>query len=312
VSVGAAALALRNSPRRIDRRLPISGSITLRQMADTDVPFADRIRDLAGWNQSLQDWKRLLRHDPHGCFVAEWNGRPAGTATTTSYSKELAWIGMVLVDSDMRRRGIGKALLMQCIEHLRQSGVNCIKLDATPLGKQVYDPLGFVSEWSLSRWQTTELSVCPERIETASDPGSRPLDSRDIGCVADLDAAAFGVARNRMLSILATQSATHVRRDAAGRIVGYGMLRPGARAYYLGPIVAEDESSGIVLADNLLGSIPARPLYWDIPDTNQAAIRVARRYGLHRQRTLTRMYLGENTRPGTRSAQWAIAAPEIG
>ncbi len=281
-------------------------------MADTDVPFADRIRDLAGWNQSLQDWKRLLRHDPHGCFVAEWNGRPAGTATTTSYSKELAWIGMVLVDPDVRRRGIGTALLMRCIEHLRQSGVNCIKLDATPLGKQVYDPLGFVSEWSLSRWQTTELSVCPERIETASDPGSRPLDSRDIGCVADLDAAAFGVARNRMLSILATQSATHVRRDAAGRIVGYGMLRPGARAYYLGPIVAEDESSGIVLADNLLGSIPDRPLYWDIPDTNQAAIRVARRYGLHRQRTLTRMYLGENTRPGTRSAQWAIAAPEIG
>ena len=281
-------------------------------MADTDVPFADRIRDLAGWNQRLQDWKRLLRHDPHGCFVAEWNGRPAGTATTTSYSKELAWIGMVLVDSDMRRRGIGKALLMQCIEHLRQSGVNCIKLDATPLGKQVYDPLGFVSEWSLSRWQTTELSVCPERIETASDPGSRPLDSRDIGCVADLDAAAFGVARNRMLSILATQSATRVRRDAAGRIVGYGMLRPGARAYYLGPIVAEDESSGIALADTLLGSIPARPLYWDIPDMNQAAMRVARRYGLHRQRTLTRMYLGENTRPGTRSAQWAIAAPEIG
>ena len=281
-------------------------------MADTDVPFADRIRDLAGWNQSLQDWKRLLRHDPHGCFVAEWNGRPAGTATTTSYSKELAWIGMVLVDPDVRRRGIGTALLMRCIEHLRQSGVNCIKLDATPLGKHVYDPLGFVSEWSLSRWQTTELSICPERIETASDPGSRPLDSRDIGCVADLDAAAFGVARNRMLSILATQSATHVRRDAAGRIVGYGMLRPGARAYYLGPIVAEDESSGIVLADNLLGSIPDRPLYWDIPDTNQAAIRVARRYGLHRQRTLTRMYLGENTRPGTRSAQWAIAAPEIG
>ena len=281
-------------------------------MADTDVPFADRIRDLAGWNQSLQDWKRLLRHDPHGCFVAEWNGRPAGTATTTSYSKELAWIGMVLVDPDVRRRGIGTALLMRCIEHLRQSGVNCIKLDATPLGKHVYDPLGFVSEWSLSRWQTTELSICPERIETAADPGSRPPDSRDIGCVADLDAAAFGVARNRMLSILATQSATHIRRDAAGRIVGYGMLRPGAPAYYLGPIVAEDESSGIVLADNLLGSIPARPLYWDIPDTNQAAIRVARRYGLHRQRTLTRMYLGENTRPGTRSAQWAIAAPEIG
>ena len=281
-------------------------------MTDTDVPFADRVRDMAGWNQSLQDWRRVLRHDPHGCFVAEWNGRPAGTATTTIHSKDLAWIGMVLVDPDLRRRGIGTALLMRCIEHLRRSGVGCIKLDATPLGRQVYGPLGFVAEWSLSRWETAELAPCPARIDTASDPGPRPLDSGDICCVADLDASAFGVARNRMLSMLAAQSQTRVRRDGAGRIEGYGMLRPGQRAHYLGPMVAEDESSGIALADDLLGGIPGQPLYWDIPDANQAAIRVACRYGMQRQRTLTRMYLGENTRPGRPEAQWAIAAPEIG
>ena len=297
---------------RIDRGMPISGSITLRQMAETDVTFADRLRDLAGWNQTLQDWKRLLRHDPQGCFVAEWSGRPAGTATTTTYSKDLAWIGMVLVDPDMRRRGIGTALLMQCIDHLQRSGVACIKLDATPLGKQVYDALGFVPEWSLSRWQTPGLSACPERIETASDPSPRPLDRSGIGCLADFDAAAFGVARDRMLSMLAAQSGTRVRRDGDGHVAGYGMLRCGQRAKYLGPVVAADESSGIALADNLLGSIQGRPLYWDIPDTNYAAIRVARRYGMHRQRTLTRMYLGENARPGSPSAQWAIAAPEIG
>ena len=281
-------------------------------MADTDVPFADRIRAVAGWNQSLQDWQRLLRHDPHGCFVAEWNGHLAGTATTTTYSKDLAWIGMVLVDPDVRRRGIGTALLVRCIEHLRQSGVGCIKLDATPLGTHVYGPLGFVSEWSLSRWQTTELAAHPARIDAASAPGTRPLDSSDVACVADLDASAFGVARNRMLSMLAAQSQTRVRRDGAGRIVGYGMLRPGQRAHYLGPMVAEDESSGIALADDLLGGIPGQPLYWDIPDANQAAIRVARRHGMQRQRTLARMYLGENTRPGRPAAQWAIAAPEIG
>ena len=281
-------------------------------MADTDVPFADRIRDLAGWNQSLEDWKRLLRHAPHGCFVAEWNGRPAGTATTTIHSKDLAWIGMVLVDPDLRRRGIGTALLMRCIEHLRRSGVGCIKLDATPLGRQVYGPLGFVAEWSLSRWQTTELAAHPARIDAASAPGTRPLDSIDVGCVADLDASVFGVARNRMLTMLATQSATRVRTDGAGRMIGYGMLRRGQRAHYLGPMVAEDDSSGIALADDLLGGIPGQPLYWDIPDANQAAIRVARRYGMDRQRTLTRMYLGENTRLGRPAAQWAIAAPEIG
>ena len=280
-------------------------------MADTDVPFADRVRDSAGWNQSLQDWQRLLQHDSQGCFVAEWNGRRAGTATTTIYSKDLAWIGMVLVDPAMRRRGIGTALLMHCIEHLRRSGVGCIKLDATPMGRQVYDPLGFVAEWSLSRWETAELAAVPARGASAA-PNPRPLDSGDIGCVADLDASAFGVARNRMLSMLAAQSRARVLKNGAGRTIGYGMLRPGQRAHYLGPMAAEDESSGIALADDLLGGVQGQSLYWDIPDANQAAIGVARRYGMQRQRSLTRMYLGENTPPGRPAALWAIAGPEIG
>ncbi len=281
-------------------------------MADTDLPFADRVRGSAGWNQSLQDWRRLLQHDPGGCFVAEWNGRPAGTATTTIYSQDLAWIGMVLVDPAMRRRGIGTALLARCIEHLRRSGVGCIKLDATPMGRQVYDQLGFVAEWSLSRWETAKLASCPPRSGASAAPTPGPLDPGGIGCVEDLDASAFGAGRNRMLSMLAEQSRARVLADGAGRTVGYGMLRPGRRAHYLGPMVAEDESSGIALADDLLGGIPGHPLYWDIPDANRAAIGVARGRGMHRQRSLTRMYLGENTRPGRPASLWAIAAPEIG
>ena len=221
-------------------------------------------------------------------------------------------MGMVLVDPDVRRQGIGTALLARCIEHLRQSGVRCIKLDATPLGRQVYETLGFVAEWNLARWETAELPTRRDRFETAADRGPRRLDSGGIGRVADLDAAAFGVARGRMLSMLAAQSHTHVRTDGAGQVTGYGMLRPGRRASYLGPIVAADESAGTAIADRLLGGSPGRPVYWDIPEANRAAVRVARRYGMSRQRTLTRMYLGRNARPGSPSAQWAIAAPEIG
>ena len=292
--------------------MPISGSITLRQMAYTDLPFADRVRGSAGWNQSLQDWRRLLRHDPRGCFVAEWNGRPAGTATATIYSQDLAWIGMVLVDPAMRRRGIGTALLAHCIEHLQRSGVGCIKLDATPMGRQVYDRLGFVAEWSLSRWETAELAAFPARSGASAAPNPRPLDPGGIRCLADLDASAFGAGRQRMLSMLAAQSRARVLADGAGRTVGYGMLRPGRRAHYLGPMVAEDESCGMALADDLLGGIPGHPLYWDIPDANRAAIGVARRHGMHRQRRLTRMYLGENTMPGRPASLWGIAGPEIG
>src|SRR5215510_8173248 len=118
-------------------------SLHVRCLTQADLPFADSVRATAGWNQTRRDWERFLALEPNGCFLAEWNGAPAGTATTTVYGTELAWIGMVLVHPDYRRRGIGRALLEHCIEHLREREVRCIKLDATPAGKKVYDGLGF-------------------------------------------------------------------------------------------------------------------------------------------------------------------------
>ena len=94
-------------------------SIRLRTMHDEDLVFANEVRDIAGWNQTMTDWRRFMALEPKGCFIAEWNGEPAGTATTTCYGKDLAWIGMVLVHPDFRRRGLGNALLDHCITYLR-------------------------------------------------------------------------------------------------------------------------------------------------------------------------------------------------
>src|SRR5437870_2531869 len=73
-------------------------NVQFRLMTAADLDFADSLRALAGWNQTRNDWRRLLTHEPRGCFIAEWDGSPAGTSTTTCYGTDLAWIGMVLVD----------------------------------------------------------------------------------------------------------------------------------------------------------------------------------------------------------------------
>ena len=133
-------------------------------MTRADIPAGMRLKEIAGWNQTSEDWERFLEAEPEGCFVAEWNGQVAGTVATIIYEHRFAWIGMVLVDPEVRGKGIGTALLLKAIDYLDARRVPCMKLDATPQGKPIYARLGFRIEFeierhSLTREASAELSV---------------------------------------------------------------------------------------------------------------------------------------------------------
>jgi len=284
-------------------------SLRIRQLAHADLPFADRVRDLAGWNQTRDDWERFLAMEPDGCFLAEWEGEQAGTATTTRYGTTLAWVGMVLVHPSYRRRGIGSALLEQCLDHLWRCGVRCVKLDATPLGQTMYDRLGFQTEWIFARWsgRATGLRANPSGV------GLRPWCSTDLSESEVLDAAVFGASRRRLLGALAAQSsAALVLESPAGSTAGFGLLRAGSRALYLGPVVATSEQAGLGLVEALLARSEGQTVFWDIPDPNTAAVSWAERHGFTVQRRLTRMHLGNSLAPSDPRRQFALSGPETG
>jgi len=75
--------------------------IHVREFTTNDLAFGMRLKTAAGWNQMEADWKRAFELEPHGCFVAEYEGRPAGTTTTCVFG-DVAWIAMVLVDEALR------------------------------------------------------------------------------------------------------------------------------------------------------------------------------------------------------------------
>jgi len=66
------------------------------------------------------------------------------------------------------------------------------------------------------------------------------------------------------------------------------------------------------LARCLLSGHDDRPVYWDIPDLNEPASRLARQLGFTPLRPLTRMYLDTNLVPSDPLGQWAIADPATG
>src|SRR6185295_9602070 len=112
--------------------------IEIRLLFEADIRAAMRLKEAAGWNQTEEDWRRLLALEPNGCFAAVKDGRLVGTTTTTTYSSDLGWIGMVLVDPHERRQGIATTLMNFALDYLNLKQAT-VKLDATAQGKPVYE-----------------------------------------------------------------------------------------------------------------------------------------------------------------------------
>src|SRR5919204_6233556 len=105
-------------------------SVSMRRMRRDDIAAADRLRALAGWNQTQEDWARLLDWEPDGCFVAEQDATIVGSATSTTFGRDLAWVGMMLVDPERRRQGIARCLLSRVLDWLESDRrVRSVALD---------------------------------------------------------------------------------------------------------------------------------------------------------------------------------------
>ncbi len=125
-------------------------------LRESDLPRAAALSALIGWNQTVADWALFLRHGAVVRAPLDGDGDAAAalaaTAATLLYAPtdaagdaaappELAWIAMVLVRPDCRRRGLATALMRWAVESLVR--MRCVTLDATPAGRAVYRRLGF-------------------------------------------------------------------------------------------------------------------------------------------------------------------------
>lgn len=281
----------------------------IRLLGGPDVAGAMRLKEAAGWNQTEEDWCRLLRLGPRGCLAGSVGGRLVATTTTTSYGRALAWVGMVLVDPEFRRRGIATALVRAALDSLAAEGVEAVKLDATPEGASVYEGLGFEAELLVERWARTPHAPSAESVPTA---GSAP--TRLDGQVFEFDRLAFGVDRTELLKALAVDACAgpSLRVGGGGRLLGYALARRGSRAAYVGPVVAEEAETAAWLLDDLLGRLDAGPVYVDLNTTFEGGARELAARGFVKQRELVRMRRGKRTSAGTSRSVFAIAGPEVG
>ena len=279
-------------------------AINIRLLFESDIPAAMQLKEAAGWNQTEEDWRRLLMLDPNGCFAAVKDGRLVGTTTTTTYGNDLAWIGMVLVDPQEQRQGIATKLMNVALDYLNGK-VATVKLDATAQGKPVYEKFGFQVESLVERWSGTTKARDAETPKALGHDAVRDLLA--------LDRVAFNADRSKLIEKLTRDACVPpvLLRAADGTLSGYALARRGTNADYVGPVVAKAPQHIDSLLDQVLSQLPGRRVYIDFSTECGASTSVLSDRGFVKERDLIRMSTGARTEK-TSPFVIAIAGPEIG
>jgi ribosomal protein S18 acetylase RimI-like enzyme len=261
----------------------------IRALTFEDLGEAQRLSTTAGWNQQADDWRMLLRLAPAGAFAALIDARLVGTAIGIDYGG-FAWIAMMLVDPAYRGRGLGRRLLEAAMgsvpPNLR------IRLDATPLGRPLYQRYGFEDEATLSRHVSDGSNRGGASVSEAFD-GSRdvrPLTPSDLEIVIEQDSQVFGGMRGAVLDWAfhrAPRYAYVVRGDNG--LMQYCLGRQGRLLDQIGPVVAGHEDMANALVKAALAAAGDRPVAVDAFDSQPAFSAALRSLGFVVERPLIRM-----------------------
>lgn len=218
---------------------------TVRRLALVDAEEALTLSTTAGWNQRPDDWRMLLRIAPQGSFAAIADGHIVGTAIGIDYGG-FGWIAMMLVDPAFRGRGLGARLLEAAIEALPPA--KPVRLDATPLGRPLYQRYGFEDESLLTR-HVREPAARPTLADRGGSTTQAPraLDASRLADCAGLDRQVFGGDRRAVLEWM--QELGPQLGFVAGdpEIAGYALGRNGRLFDQVGPVVAGDDETAKAL-----------------------------------------------------------------
>jgi GNAT superfamily N-acetyltransferase len=286
-----------------------------------DLPQAQALSAAACWNQNESDWRTMLEIG-HGWGVRAVDAagvlRLAASTVVVPYPGGFAWLSMVLVLPEFRRRGFASALLRQAIGHLDARGTMPV-LDATPAGHAVYVLAGFTDTWGFRRYRREPVAQPRPVAQPQADAGAggraRPLRDDDWPRIAALDRPAFGADRLALLRTLAVRapgSAWVLERS--GRIEAFVLGRDGREASQVGPLLAADADDARLLLDCALADVEGA-VYVDLTDRHRAVAPWLEQRGFRFQRPFTRMVRSPRhpgSAPGDPATIVLVAGPELG
>lgn len=279
-------------------------AMDLRLLNRSDLAAVTAFRDMAGWNQSLQDWERFLKLNPPGCFACEIGGTVVGVVTTVVYGGGAGCIGVLFVSPLHRRQGFGKTLFQSALDHLAGRGVEDVRLITPASGKAMFEKFGFVADFEIDRYVLHR--------EAPPSPVWGRTSLPDIDKILRADREVFGTERDELLhSLHADAPDFTLASELEGEVIGYALGRGGSSADQMGPWVAWDAPTARELLEEFLKRSGRDTIVVDCPRGNEMARDLLLSKGFRISKPAIRMVRGSNPQPGHPELFCGILSPDF-
>lgn len=212
-----------------------------------------------GWPRVLAEVERRLELAT-GYAARDAEGRVVGTITLCVYERggddiAFAWIGGMGVAPAWRGRGVARALLDAALDGASCARAPVVGLDATEMGRPLYEKAGFQAVSQARRWRRTAGAA---RVRSGGGHSVHPISLSEVMEIAAYDAPRFGGKRLRWLLATMHQAPWNAfmsRARSTGEVTGFVL----GQERHIGPLVADDEdvAAALLAAVELSGAPPA-------------------------------------------------------
>ncbi len=272
---------------------------TLRVMTPDEAPAVITLMRKIGWDHPLEQTRQNITWGGEGSFCLAFDTEIVATAIALKYSDRLGWVGLVVSDPAYQRRGFARRLMNHVMHYF--GTVESVMLDASTLGFPLYDNMGFESLYKIDVY-----TGAAQAFEVS--PTIRPMTAEDLPTIVAMDGDVVGVPRPQVINWL-LQTGNGYVATASGKITGYTFTRTQLDPLRMVAWNATDAATAESLFQfgSTLAANSGVNLHISIPEPNQAAQEIARRYHLTIDRSVTRMVYGRQP-PGHMGDQYGIVA----
>lgn len=255
----------------------------VRKMTRKELDLAIEWAEKEGWNPGLYDAEAFYAADPQGYYIGLLNDEPIGVVSAISYDDNYGFVGFYIIKPEYRGKRYGLILLNTAMQHLEGKNVGT---DGVLNKQKTYS--------NLFDMKFAYKNVRYESIAKASSHNTVDLKTIPFKDILAYDTMMFPAKREGFLKEWIKQPESYSLATTNNeQLTGFGVIRKCFKGYKIGPIFADNKDYALDIFNGLISNIEGEPFYFDAPEANPEAIKIAEDYNMKVVFGTARMYLKE-------------------